>query len=258
MLTLKNKLFALALLFFISFTFTACDDDDDNPEPVESVVFFEFEHYIDGNPVTFNQIMYTNEFGNEYSVETLKYFISEIRLMHSDGTEYLVDTAFYVDGTDEATMMTSQGVLIPNGDYESISFIFGLSKEMNTPGRFPNAPESNMEWPPAMGTGYHYMKLEGKIDSAGTINNFQAHTGPTMNNQNFINVTMPESSFSANGNAMVLRIRMNINQWWENPNTLDLNTVTGIMGNQDMQLKLKANGADVFTFSGVDFPLSTQ
>ena len=258
MLTLKNKLFALMLLLMISFTFSACNDDDDDPQPTESAVLFEFEHYIDGSPVTFNQIMYTNDFGNEYSVETLKYFISEIRLMHSDGTEYLVDTAFYVDGTDAATLMTSQGVLIPNGEYNSISFIFGLSQEMNTPGRFPNAPESNMEWPPAMGTGYHYMKLEGKIDSAGTINNFQAHTGPTMDNQNFINVTLPDASFTADGNAMALRIRMNINMWWETPYVLDLNAVTGIMGNQEMQLKLKANGADVFSFGGVDYPLSTQ
>lgn len=258
MLTLKNKLFALALLLTIPFTFTACNDDDDDPQPTESAVFFEFEHYIDEDPVSFNEIMYTNAFGNAYSVETLKYFVSEIRLTHSDGTEYLVDTAFYVDGTDETSLRTSQGVLVPNGAYNSVSFIFGLSQEMNTPGRFPNAPESNMEWPPAMGTGYHYMKLEGKIDSAGTVNNFQAHTGPTMNNQNFINVILPDASFTADGNAMILKIRMNINQWWETPNTLDLNTVTSIMGNQEMQLKLKANGADVFSFGGMDYPLSIQ
>ena len=40
---------------------------------------------------------------------------------------------------------------------------------------------------------------------------------------------------------------MNINNWWVNPNMLDLNTMSGIMGNQQMQIKLKENGNDVFT-----------
>lgn len=257
MQTLKSKLPALIMLVALMVTFSACNDDDD-PQPAETSVSFGFQHYIDGNPVVFNEIMYTNSFGNEYSVETLKYFLSDIKLTYPDGNEYLIDAEFYIDGTDENTLMPNQYVMIPNGEYSAVSFIYGLSEEKNKPGRFPNAPESNMEWPPAMGTGYHYMKLEGKIDSGGTINNYQAHTGPTMNNQNYFEVELPNSSFTANGNSIRLMIRMNINKWWENPNTLDLNTVTGIMGNQDMQLKLKANGADVFSFGGEDFPLSTQ
>lgn len=247
-----STLFLVLMIFVL--TFQACKNDD-NPQPTESAVLFKFEHYIDGNPLTFNQILYTNAFGNKYSVETLKYFISNIRLTRDDGTEILVDGEYYVDATDESTTQPLDGVDIPVGDYTSISFVFGLNEDNNIAGRFPNPPENNMEWPPALGTGYHYMKLEGKIDSTGTINNYQAHTGPTNGTQNFIEVTLPESSFTAGGSAMMLKIRMNINNWWENPNTLDLNTVTGIMGNQQMQLKLKANGENVFSFAGVEYPL---
>lgn len=253
---LNLTLSTLAVLMIFVLTLQACKEDD-NPKPTESSILFKFDHYIDGDPVTFNQIKYTNAFGNEYSVETLKYFISNIRLTEDDGTEILVDGEYYVDATDESTTQPLNGVDIPVGDYTSVSFVFGLNEDNNIAGRFPNPPENNMEWPQALGTGYHYMKLEGKIDSTGTINNFQAHTGPTNGNQNYIDVTLPESSFTADGSTMLLKIRMNINNWWKNPNTLDLNTVTGIMGNQEMQLRLKANGEDVFSFAGVEYPLHT-
>ena len=252
MFTLKNKLTALTLLSIFILSFSACEDDD--TQPAETMVNYKFEHYVDGAPANFNEIMYTNAYGNEYSVETLKYFLSKIKLTFADGTAFTVDQAFYIDAFDESTTTTGYTSLI-SGEYASISMIFGLDEEMNVPGAFPNAPENNMEWPAAMGSGYHYMKLEGKVDNDTTTNNYQAHTGPTMNNQNYIEITLPDSEVTLSGNAVTITIRMNIEQWWETPNTLDLNTVTGIMGNQEMQLKLRANGQDVFSFEGVEFPL---
>ncbi len=256
MLSFKNKLVALALLAALFISFSSCNDDDD-PQPSETSVNFKFEHYMDGAPANFNEIMYTNTFGNEYSVETLKYFLSKIKFTLADGSEFTIDQAFYIDAFDESTTTTGYATL-PSGEYTSISMIYGLNEEMNVPNAFPNAPESNMVWPPAMGSGYHYMKLEGKVDNDSTINNYQAHTGPTMNEKNFFEVTLPNSDFTLSGTSMTAIIRMNIEKWWENPNTLDLNTVTGIMGNQDMQLKLKENGEDVFSFGGVEFPIGIQ
>lgn len=242
--------FLLGLMLIL--TLPACNkNNDEKPQPATATLNLKFEHFVGDDPLSFNQIIYTNAFGNLYSVETLKYFISDIKLTSAQGSEYFISTEHYLDGQDPATLLFETGATVPLGEYSSVSFIFGLNKEKNLPGLFPNAPESNMEWPPAMGTGYHYMKLEGKVDSSGVINNFQAHTGPTMNNQNFIELTLPNSSFTVSGNSTTIIIRMDINQWWANPNTLDLNTVTGIMGNQEMQVKLKANGENVFSFGGI-------
>ncbi|MCF8366442.1 MAG: hypothetical protein K9H16_11710 [Bacteroidales bacterium] len=242
----------ILLITMLVLTIAACNkSNDEKPQPATALLSLKFEHIVGDDPLMFNQMIYTNAFGNPYSVETLKYFISDIKLTSAQGSEYLIDAEHYVDGLDSSTSLFETGAAIPLGEYSSVSFIFGLNKEKNLPGLFPNAPESLMEWPPAMGTGYHYMKLEGKTDSSGVINNFQAHTGPTMNNQNFIELTVPNSSFMVSGNSTTITIKMDINKWWANPNILDLNTVSGIMGNQEMQLKLKANGEDVFSFGGV-------
>jgi hypothetical protein len=51
---------------------------------------------------------------------------------------------------------------------------------------------------------------------------------------------------------MTLTVKMDINKWFESPNTLDLNDITSIMGNQPMQEKIKANGADVFSVESIE------
>ncbi len=242
----------LSALLAVTVLFSACDDDDD-VELKDAQLNVKFSHVVGGmDPLVQSTIEYENAFGNMYSVETLRYFVSDFLLVDEDGNEVRINEAHYVDAFDTGTHVFQPAEKIPAGKYVSVSFIFGLDEEMNVPGKFPNPPESNMEWPLAMGSGYHYMKLEGKVDSAGTVNNFQAHTGPTMGNQNYIEVTLPGSAFTFGPDGQTLTIFMDINKWWSTPHLINLSQVTGIMGNQAMQEKLKANGQDVFGFGGIE------
>jgi hypothetical protein len=245
-------------LFFLAavvtaFTFTSCKKD--NPENTEVSVTFVMEHVVGNEDVVFNDIRYTNTFGNNYSVATLKYFISDIRLTCDCGSVVDFDLEHYVDGMDESTLSFTPSTKVPVGNYNSISFIFGLSEEKNVDNRFPDPPENGMEWPAPLGGGYHYMKLEGKVEvTGGNPNNFQAHTGPTNGNPYFIEVVLPSSEFTVVDGDLILTIRMDINKWWESPNTLDLNQVSSIMGNESAQQLLKENGGDVFSLGPVYSP----
>ena len=49
-----------------------------------------------------------------------------------------------------------------------------------------------------------------------------------------------------------LDIYMDINNWWVNPNTLDLNNISGIMGNEEIQTELMENGSNVFNLGNLD------
>lgn len=240
----------LLILLFSGVILTSCKEAE---EEVANNIKLNIHmlHYVGNDEAEYDTIRYTNALGNAYSVVRLQYFISDFRLQKTDGTEVFIDEAHYVDASIPESLVYTPGEKIPEGNYESISFIFGLSAEKNTNGRFPNPPENNMEWPPALGSGYHYMKLEGKIDSSGVISNYQAHTGPTNGNQNFIQVDLSQAAFEAKGSEKTIFIKMNINNWWENPNTFDLNQMSGIMGNQQIQEKLRENGVDVFTFEPI-------
>ncbi|MBL1280698.1 MAG: hypothetical protein COA33_010515 [Fluviicola sp.] len=212
---------------------------------------FSFAHEVDGLSLDFDTIKYTNSIGNNYSVATLKYFISDIILHKSGGGTVLIDAEHYIDAVDPTTLSFSPTDMIPNGTYTYLSFTFGLDSAKNVSASYLNPPENNMEWPLAMGPGYHYMKLEGKYDSLGIIKNYQCHTGQSMGNPYFVNLTLPVSSFTANGKNLAVELIMNVNKWWESPSLIDLNDVTGIMGNQVMQLQFMGNGADVFRVGSI-------
>ena len=249
----KNKNVA-ALLILAGAALVSCNNkkDEVNPQPVNSTITFKLDHFVGSQPLEKNTIKYSNAAGNLYSVETLKYFISDIRLYRIDGSSYLIDDEFYIDALDETTWKLPE-MNAPLGDYVSIAFVFGLNEKKNITGAFPNAPENAMEWPVPMGGGYHYMKLEGKIDSAGTVKNYQCHTGPTAGNPNYITVGLDNSGFTLDAYGKTVSIKMNINNWWVSPNTLDLNEMTMIMGNQAMQEKLQANGKeDVFSILSIE------
>ncbi len=244
----RNFVVTIALIISGALLINACEKDEEIQEtPKDATVLFVLDHNVGGDDLVFDNIQYQNTIGNNYSVATLKYFISNITFHNTNGNSFMIDEEHYVDGTDPNTLNYSPTVKIPEGEYSSISFIFGLDTLKNTNGRYHNPPESNMEWPQAMGQGYHYMKLEGKIDSAGTIKNFQAHTGQSMGNPYFIEVCLHNSEFTASGGNFEISIKMDINKWWENPNELDLNFMTMMMGNQTLQQQLHDNGVDVFS-----------
>lgn len=245
---LMKNFFILSIIALVAMS---CNDSA-TPTIRNVQLNFELEHRVGPAVVEYDTIIYTNAYGNKYSVATLKYFISDIRLHRTDGTEFHFDMEQYVDGRDENTTSYIPDQKIPAGDYSGITFIYGLDSVKNVPGAFPNAPENAMEWPPALGEGYHYMKLEGKFDSATIVKNYQAHTGPSRGNQFFIEVSVPNSSFTATNDSQTVTLIMNINKWWVEPNTLDLNNMSMVMGNLDMQQMLHDNGENVFSFGGVN------
>lgn len=237
----------LILIILVSTSILSCKKDEITVEYVESEIFFH--HSVDGNPIQFNQFIYTNEFGNNYTIQTLRYFISNITLKALDGDVINFDTIIYVDANDSEYLKAVFNKKIPNKNYSQIKFTFGIPSAQNITGYFNNFPEAAMEWPVPMGGGYHYMKFEGKFDSSNDTLNFNVHTGPFDNNPNYFDVVLP-LDLEVENNSFQIGLNMEINNWFKNPNTINLeNVVGGIMGNQVMQQKFKENGDDVFSVS---------
>lgn len=214
----------------------------------------ELTHSVDDATLEFDTINYISALGNKYSVEKLLYFISDVTIFNENGDSVYVDDEFYIDAKDNSTLSITTNESLPVGTYTGIKFTFGLDANKNKSGRFPNAPESNMEWPETMGGGYHFMKLEGKYDSlaAGTsIKNYQTHTGSqTMMNMSNLNHFYIElnKSFEVQGHASAtLKLDMNVNNWYDEP-LYDFNNYdNGVMMSMTTQDTIQANGTNVFS-----------
>ena len=210
---------------------------------------------------------YINDAGNHYLVSDIKYFISDVILYKSDGTTKMINEwndIYYVDSNIPSTLTWSVYDKIPAGTYDSITFIFGITKEKNKSFMFVNPPEANMSWPDILGGGYHYMILNGKWkDTTDYLSSFNFHLGigqlykgTTFNTdsitefvQNYFKVKPPNSSFTIKpGETKEIQIIMQVDGWFKTLHVFDFNKWGGsIMQNQSAMQIAKENGYDVFS-----------
>ncbi len=241
------KILTLAIILLAAFS---CNKDDDAGT---GTIALQLDYTVKGETVDIEQIKYSCEAGHTFSVVNLKYYLSEIVLHEKDGTTFTNSKVHLRDIHDPSTEQYLMEE-VPDGDYTDISFIFGLDETTNVDGGLENTLENiNMEWPIPGDQGYHYMKFEGRYDSlnTGVIRSFNVHTGATMGNQNYFEVTLPFAETGVRSNSWTINLSMDLNEWLQNPNTFDFVGQEMIMMNQAAQEILKANGATVFSITSV-------
>jgi len=207
-------------------------------------LLLSFTHTIDGNALQINEMIYSNTVGQNYSIQTLRYLISDITLHSANGTSILLDEVHFITISDSSTVNLDIQDL-NSANYTAISFTMGLDSLKNITDLYLN--ESffpSFAWPDFMGGGYHYMQLEGDYTTA--FQGYATHTGGTDGLDFSFTKNFPIAINIENVNTTVI-INMEINNWYSNPNTITL-TSDGIMDNANKQALLQANGiADVFS-----------
>ena len=224
-------------------------------------VSFRFTFSVDGEPLQQDTMLYTNAAGNQYEVTEAQYFISNVILTKSDGTQVSIladSSAHYVDADIPATQHWTPTDKIPAGTYQSLTFVFGLSPELNMTNFYVNPPENNMSWPILLGGGYHHLKINGRWKTPqGDVTPFNLHMGNGQEYDaagnlsgvinNSFTVTLPCHLQVSGNETQILTLDMDVNRWFDNPYIFDWNVIGGsIMQNQTAQEMLKANGNDVF------------
>jgi hypothetical protein len=199
---------------------------------------------VNGNPLILDSMMYTNLANENYSVQTVRYLISDIILHTDNGTNTLLDEVHFIDISIDSTLTLHISEIVDK-NYTAISFTMGLDSTKNVTDLFLNENFfPSFSWPEFLGGGYHYMQLEGDFNTV--FNGYATHTGATNGLDFSFTKNFPIALNIENANSTVI-INMEINNWYSKPNTIIL-TTNGIMSNEDKQTLLQANGiADVFS-----------
>ena len=213
------------------------DNGECNYAPISLKI--NFKHYVDGLELVVNEMIYTNQSNKNYSIQTLRYLISDITLHSNNGEEAILDEVHFIDVSIDSTLT----LIIPQihyQNYTSISFIMGLDSIKNITNLFVNENFfPSFVWPEFLGGGYHYMQLEGDFNTV--FNGYATHTGATNGIDFSFKNIFPITDITD------ININMEITNWYKNPEIFDLST-DGIMGNIDKQVILKGNGIeDVFS-----------
>lgn len=249
------------ILLTLFITFIGCDNkDDDNTEPAPTfgTLTINFNHYWDGEKVTsadFDNTVFANANGDKLTISKLRYLISNLTLHQANGTSTKLSDYYLVDlaGLNSNTSITISDVPIAN--FSNATFTFGFNETDNVDGAYTDLNSASWNWPEMFGGGYHFMQFEGKYGATGTENPYAYHMGTArvsagVFEQNYIDVTL--DGFTTTGDA-TLEIKMNIDEWFKNPNTWDLNVYdTSLMPNYDAQIMMRQNGRTVFRLGEVN------
>lgn len=254
---MKHNTLLISLLVIILLFAYSCSNSEKNSFGKLSLNF--------SNNIKTDTFAYVNKAGNRFMISEIQYFISDVVLINSDNDSIFInkyEDIHYVDSDLPETFNYILPDSVKAGEYK-LSFTFGINSKKNKSLHFRNPPESFMFWPQVLGGGYHYMKLNGKWfdnEKNEKVFNFHLGIGQIYNEnkeivsfeQNYFNVNFPEPIEIENGFISNVDILMQVEKWFETPNTWDFNKLGGkIMQNQEAIKMACDNGHDVFKITSI-------
>lgn len=260
----KNIVAVLAM----AISFVSCSKDDSGTNEViqgNGKITLEFDNTYKGANLVLdaqNSATSTNE---NLKVSTLKYIVSNIKLVKEDGSVFTYPKAksyFIVDETEASThniVLTD----VPTGNYVAIKYGIGVDKEQYDLGATGQgdflalAQKKNMIW--TWSTGYRFLMFEGKFTSATVAadTKYMIHTGKTGTDYNYTELTLPlpEKAIVRNTNSSVVHIMADASKIIDGTNKISLtdnNMGTGamIMGGTNLP-KITSNLSEMFKVNHV-------
>jgi len=192
-----KKIKNYSLLFALLFIVFSCQNEDDSA--VANQVTLEFQNtfknntIVLGNATSTTSTTNTSAEGQVHHFSELKYVISNIRLIKTDGAEipyHINDLDKGATVIDQSKPSTLNYILrtIPAGEYKRIKFGLGIKADLNKLDqvRFPQfyaaagANDTKMHW--EWGTGYRFTKIEGFYENDNK--QLSIHTGSTVEGTN--------------------------------------------------------------------------
>lgn len=251
----------IGLLTIAMSSLSACSSDGGNTAVSNQVLpTFTFTHNWDGELVSnanFNTFDYTTENGEVLSIERLRYVISDITFTTVSNENLVLTGHNLVDVTNNNNLSYTIPSQIPSGSY-FVSFTFGLDNEANAQ-NYIDLNTALFNVPDNLGGGYHYMQFDGKfMNSNSEEQGFNYHAiravdnpgpNPTFPQDTFFRVNLGFISIS---NATEIEVRMNLAEWFKNPNLWDLNVLNQtLMPNSAAQIMMYENGQNVFSLGEI-------
>jgi len=258
---MKNLIWIFVSIYFI---LVSCKNESIEPiDPsVKNNVTLEFDNRVGTQSLILNNSTYSNSSGENFTVSSLNYFISNISFKNTAGSQVSLPEQYFL------VKQTSSGSLlpvikeVPSGDYTEISFTVGVDSvksvspvEQRTGVLDPASyGDDNMYW--SWNSGYIFFKLEGTSPSAinvATPNKFQYHVGgfggrtsATANNLRRITLALPQIIHVRKSISPSVHLIADISKVFSGTNPVKLANSAVIMS-PALALPISSNYANMFS-----------
>ncbi|RYZ62620.1 MAG: hypothetical protein EOO14_01785 [Chitinophagaceae bacterium] len=232
---------------------SACKKEEQPSEAdnaVKSELTLEFDNVAGNQQLALNTGNYTNGAGERFNVTFLQYYISNIRLKKTNGTEFVVpqnESYFLIQEHKPGTSFCKLSV--PEGEYKEVSFTIGVDSLRSTkpitdrtgvldPANYPDGHEG-IYW--NWNSGYIFLKMEGDspaapADPSGAkkyrfhIGGFGGYSSPTANNIRETTVPLTEGNVNVKtGRKPEVHITMDVMKIMKGGSTVSLAANSTVM-----------------------------
>lgn len=119
-----------------------------------------FRHFVGKTILKLDSVTYHNSIQQPFQITAFKYYVSNIRLVKTDGKAEVVPGYFLLN-EEEPESRDLHLSNVPEGQYAGIEFLVGVDSVRNCSGIQKEAldPAKGMFW--AWNTGYIFLKLDG-------------------------------------------------------------------------------------------------
>lgn len=196
----------------------------DTSPPVVTVattnVSITFNNTVNGKTISSSDTNYRNAAGNLYTINLLKYYVTNMVLVDENNKEWLAKN-YQLINIDEPSQNTFLLSGIPNAKYTKMKFILGVDSLRNLSGVQDGFldPSYGMLWD--WNTGYIFFKQEGNYkNTLNEIKPLRLHLGKDLGRGN-VEVNLPMINF--NGALSKITIDFDLNKAYAVQNTIDFN-----------------------------------
>ncbi|MCW3089188.1 MAG: hypothetical protein JWP81_257 [Ferruginibacter sp.] len=219
----KYCLFLLLILFLLS----SCQKTI-NPGNSKGTVKLTFNNKVNGSPMALNTGIYTNPFGETYTITKFKYYISNVRLGLSGVPTIAAETESYHLIDQSVPGSLSFSFEADENSFITLSFLLGVDSTRNVSGAQTGAldPLNDMFW--TWNSGYVMVKMEGTSPQSGQPGNVvQYHIGGFSGANNvlkYIGMVFPggKTVNIKKGQTSEITLEADFNKWWQSPNDIKI------------------------------------
>lgn len=278
-----KKLIYFSLLTMISaISIVACNDDSkdvtDNPDLSAGTgkLALKFDNVAGNQDLKLDGTTYTNNSGEDFTVSTLNYFISNIKLVRDDGKTYTIpqDSSYFLIRESDPKSQLITLKQLPEGNYTGIEYLIGvdslrsvspIDKRVGALDPSGDPEDGGMYW--AWSSGYIFLKLEGVSLKAGSANNkFYYHIGffggydsKTVNNIKTIKLDFAgNKAVVADGKTPQVRLIGDVQKVFNGPVPISIAKNPSIMFDFTLSSNAADNYKSMFSFGEITQNVAVQ
>ncbi|MEP6628244.1 MAG: MbnP family protein [Ginsengibacter sp.] len=241
------KIYILACLFVLVTSFQNGNIAQENSVGAVKIIFINM---VKNYKIALRDSVYTNSFGENYTINKFRYYISNISFKGAE-KNFGEKNSFHL--IDESVLESqSFSFSVPEGSYSSLNFLLGVDSLHNVSGAQTGEldPAKDMFW--TWNSGYVMAKLEGNSPSSSLVNHkYEFHIGGYSGKYNVlknIELHFPENKTIkvTAGQEIEIQIVADVDTWWQNTNDIKIAERANIMTPGKFALAISENYANMF------------